>query len=346
VLFVNVPIGAAVAAAAPFVLPGSARRRGRFDLPGAAAGTGGVALLVYGLSSASTDPRGVSHWADPRVAASLTAALALLAVFMVIEARSENALMPLRIFASRSRSGAYLIMLLTSTAMFGLFFFLTIFVQDVLGYSALKAGVAFLPFAGALVMISGLAGRLVARAGARPLMLAGAAITTGGMYWFSRISVHTTYLAGLLGPSLVTAAGLALLFVPLSLVALTRVRDQDSGLASSLLNTGQQVGGAIGLAALGTVAWTAVANSARSQIAAAGRSGHSLASAQVRASIYHHALATGITRGFLAASGIALAALVTTAVTIRVRREDLTSPTAAAPAQPGSDEPAVKPASA
>jgi EmrB/QacA subfamily drug resistance transporter len=346
VLFVNVPIGAAVAAAAPFVLAGSARRRGRFDLPGAAAGTGGVALLVYGLSSAGTDPRGVSHWADPRVAASLTAALALLAVFVVIEARSKNALMPLRIFASRSRSGAYLIMLLTSTAMFGLFFFLTIFVQDVLGYSALKAGVAFLPFAGTLVMISGLAGRLVARAGARPLMLAGAAITTGGMYWFSHIGVHTTYLAGLLGPSLVTAAGLALLFVPLSLVALTRVRDQDSGLASSLLNTGQQVGGAIGLAALGTVAWTAVANSARGQIAAAGRSGHSPASAQVQASIYHHALATGITRGFLAASGIALAALVTTAVTIRVRREDLTSPAAAAPAQPASAEPAMKPARA
>jgi EmrB/QacA subfamily drug resistance transporter len=346
VLFVNVPIGAAVAAAAPFVLAGSARRHGRFDLPGAAAGTGGVALLVYGLSSAGTDPRGVPHWADPRVAASLTAALALLAVFVVIEARSENALMPLRIFASRSRSGAYLIMLLTSTAMFGLFFFLTIFVQDVLGYSALKAGVAFLPFAGALVMISGLAGRLVARAGARPLMLAGAAVTTGGMYWFSRISVHTTYLAGLLGPSLVTAAGLALLFVPLSLVALTRVRDQDSGLASSLLNTGQQVGGAIGLAALGTVAWTAVAGSARSQLAAAGRSGRSLASAQVWASIYHHALATGITRGFLAASGIALAALVTTAVTIRVRREDLTSPATAAPAQPASAEPAVKPVSA
>jgi hypothetical protein len=143
------------------------------------------------------------------------------------------------------------------------------------------------------------------------------------MYWFSRIGVHTTYAGGLLGPSLLTATGLGLLFVPLSLVALTRVRDQDSGPASSLLNTGQQVGGAIGLAALSTVAWTAVATSARSQITAAGRSGHVLASAQVRASIYHHALAAGITRGFLAASGIALAALVTTAVTIRVRREDI-----------------------
>ena len=346
VLLVNVPIGLLVAATAPFVLPGSARRRGRFDLPGAAAGTGGVVLLVYGLSNAGTGPRGVSHWADPKVAASLTAALVLLASFVVIESRSRHALMPLRIFASRNRSGAFVIMLLIATAMFGFFFFLTIFVQDVLGYSPLRSGVAFLPFAGTLVVISGLAGQLVARAGARPLMLAGAAATSGGMYWFSRIGVHTTYASGLLGPSLLTATGLGLLFVPLSLVALTRVRDQDSGVASSLLNTGQQVGGAIGLAALGTVAWTAVANSARSQIAAAGRSGHALASAQAQASIYHHALAVGITRGFLAASGIALAALVATAVTIRVRREDLTSPAAATTAQPASAEPAVKPASA
>jgi len=305
-----------------------------------------VALLVYGLSNAGTDPRGVSHWADPRVAASLTAAVVLLAVFVVIEFRSRHALMPLRIFASRSRSGAYVIMLLTSTAMVGLFFFLTIFVQDVLGYSPLRAGVAFLPFAGTLIVISGLAGRLVAVAGARPLMLTGAAATSGGMYWFSRAGVHTTYAGGLLGPSLLTAAGLGLLFVPLSLVALTRVRDQDSGLASSLLNTGQQVGGAIGLAALGTVAWTAAADSARGQLAAAGRPGHLLASAQVRASIYHHALATGISRGFLAASAIALAALVTAVIAIRVRRDDLTSAAPAAPARPASAEPAAKPASA
>jgi len=343
VLFVNVPIGALVATAAPLVLAGSARQRGRFDLPGAAAGTGGVALLVYGLSNAGTGPRGVSHWADPRVTASLTAALVLLAAFVVIESRSRHALMPLRIFASRSRSGAYVIMLLTGTAMFGVFFFLTIFVQDVLGYSPLLTGVAFLPFAGTLVVISGLAGRLVTRAGPRLLMLAGAAATSGGMYWFSHLGVHTTYAGGLLGPSLVTATGLGLLFVPLSLVALTRVRDQDSGLASSLLNTGQQVGGAIGLAALGTVAWTAVADSARHQIAAAAaaRAGRSLAGPHVRASIYHHALAAGITRGFAAAAAIALAALAVTAVTIRIRREDLTS--AAAHGPPASAGPAVEP---
>ena len=255
------------AAAAPFVLPESARRRGRFDLPGAITGSSGVALLVYGLSSASTGQAGVSHWADPKVVASLAAAAVLLAAFVIIEARSSHPLMPLRILADRSRSGSYLIMLVLATAMFGLFFFLTIFVQDVLGYSALKTGLAFLPLAGAIVVVSGIASQLISRTGARPLMLAGPAVAAGGMYWFSHISVHTTYTGGLLGPSLVTGAGLGMLFVPLSLVVLTHVRDQDSGLASSLLNTGQQVGGAIGLAALGTVAWTAVADSIRSQVA-------------------------------------------------------------------------------
>ena len=342
VLFVNVPIGVLTAAAAPFALAESARRRGRFDLPGAVTGTVGVASLVYGLSNGGTDQRGVSHWADPKVVASLAAAVVLLAGFVVIETRSKHALMPLRIFANRGRSGAYLIMLLIGTALFGLFFFLTIFVQTVLGYSAVKTGVAFLPIAVTIVVGSAVVGQVIARAGARPLILAGTAITAGGMYWFSRVSVHTTYASGLLGPMLVTAVGLCLLFVPLSLVALNRVRDQDSGLASSLLNTGQVVGGAIGLAALGTVAWTAVANSVRSQ-AAAGR--NALATPHAQAVIYHNALAAGITRGFLTASGIALAAFVVAVVFIRVRREDLAGaadPATGAQGQPAGAEPAMQ----
>ena len=348
VLFVNVPIGILTAAAAPAALPESARRRGRFDLPGAVTGTVAVASLVYGLSNAGTDQHGVSHWGDPRVVASLAAAVVLLAGFVVIETRSKHALMPLRIFANRSRSGAYLIMLLIGTALFGLFFFLTIFVQNVLGYSAVKTGVAFLPIAVTTVVGSAVVGQVIARAGARPLILAGTAITAGGMYWFSRVTVHTTYASGLLGPMLAIGVGLSLLFVPLSLVALNRVRDQDSGLASSLLNTGQVVGGAIGLATLGTVAWTAVANSARSQAtAAAGR--HVLASPHAQAVIYHNALTAGITRGFLTASGIALAAFVIALVFIRVRREDLAGaadPATGAQGQPAVAEPAMQQAHA
>ncbi|HZC41425.1 MAG TPA: MFS transporter [Streptosporangiaceae bacterium] len=347
VMFVNVPIGILVALAAPYVLAESERRRGRFDLPGAITGTGAVALLVYGLSNASTDSSGVSHWGDTKVIASLAAAAVLLVSFVLIERRSRHALLPLRLLANRSRSGAYLIMLCLATAMFGIFFFLTIFVQEVLGYSALRSGLASLPFAATIVVVSGVVSQLISRTGARPLMLTGSAVAAGGMFWFSQITVHSTYLGGLLGPMLVTSAGLGMMFVPLSLVALNRVRGEDSGIASSLLNTGQQVGGAIGLAALGTVTWTAVANSIKHQAAAAAaaaaRAGHPVPAAKggsVPAAMLHQALATGISRGFLVAAGIAVLALLVVAVTIRVRRSDLSGATTA----PAAPEAALAPA--
>jgi EmrB/QacA subfamily drug resistance transporter len=339
VLFVNVPIGIVTALLARYVINESERRTGRFDLPGAITVTGGVAALVYGLSNASTGQNGVSHWSDPKVIISLVAAVVLLAAFGFIEARSKHALLPLRLLENRSRTGAYLVMLGLATAMFGIFFFLTIFVQEALGFSALRSGFAFLPFAVMIVVMSGIVSRLVARIGPRPLMITGAAVAAGGMYWFSHISIHTTYVGGLLGPMLVTSAGMGMLFVPISLVALTRVEAQDSGVASSLLNTGQQVGGAIGLAALGTVTWTVVSNSVKHQAAqaaaAAARAGVHLPAVKggkLPASFLNEALATGISRGFLVASGIAVLALITTIVTIRLTREDI----AAVPAMPGS----------
>jgi len=332
VMFVNVPIGIVTAILAGYVLSESTRRRGRFDLPGAITSTAGVALLVYGLSNASTDQAGVSHWTDGKVIASLAAAVVLLVTFALIESRSRHALMPLRILENRSRTGAYVVMLCLATAMFGIFFFLTIFVQEVLGYSALRSGVAFLPFAGTVVLMSGVVSQLISRVGARPFMVAGASITAVGMYWFSHLTVHSQYVSGLLGPMLVTSAGLGMLFVPLSLVALNKVRGEDSGVASSLLNTGQQVGGAIGLAALGTVTWTVVSNSVKHQVAqaaaaAGGRAGLHLpagkAGGTVPAPILHQALAVGISRGFLVAAGIAVLALIVVLFTIRIRREDL-----------------------
>ena len=193
----------------------------------------------------------------------------LLAAFLLIESRTAHALMPLRIFRNRNRSGAYLIMLCVGTALFGMFFFLTIFVQTVWGYSPLRTGIAYLPMVAVMMAMAGVSTQLVPRIGARPLLLAASAITTGGMFWLSRITEHSTYVGGLLGPMLVTAAGLGLLFMPATLVALSKVEDRDAGLASSLVNTGQQVGGAIGLAVLGTVAWTVVADTARNSAAAA-----------------------------------------------------------------------------
>jgi EmrB/QacA subfamily drug resistance transporter len=330
VFFVNVPIGIAVALAAPRALGDSEPHPGRFDLPGAITSTLGLAALVYGLSNAATSPNGVAHWHDTKVVASLTAAVVLLVSFVIIEARSRHALMPLRIFRNRSRSGAYLIMLCVGTAMFGMFFFLTLFVQNVWGYSALKTGVAYLPMVGVIMLMAGVSAQLVPRIGARPLLLAGSLIGAGGMFWLSQINENSTYVGGLLGPMMVTAAGLGMLFMPLTLVALTRVPDRDAGLASSLLNTGQQVGGSIGLALLGTVAWTVVANSihaqAKAAAAAAAKAGqpiHAAAGGHLPAAIYDHALSVGFSRGFLVSAVIALLGFVVAVVMIRVTRQDL-----------------------
>ena len=314
-LFVNVPIGIAVALGALIVLPAAARRPGRLDVPGAITGTIGVAALVYGLSNAATSPDGTSHWGDATVVTALAAGAVLLAAFALIETRSRAALLPVRLLRQRDRLGANLVMLVVGTALFGVFFFINLFVQEVWGYSALRTGLAFLPLTVVLLAASAAAATLVSRIGARPLLLAGGAASAGGLFWLSRLTEHSTYAGGLLGPMLLTGAGLGLLFVPLPLVALVRVAEADSGVAASLLNAGLQIGGSIGLAVLGTVAWTVVADGARADAAAART-----ASWQA---VYRHAMAAGFDRAFLVASGIALLIVVVTIAVIRVRRADL-----------------------
>src|SRR5580698_6138364 len=322
VFFVNVPIGLVVAALATRVLPRTGRRAGRFDLPGAVTATAGVALLVYGLSNAATTPDGVSHWGDAKVVVSLTAAAVLLAAFAVIEARSTDPLLPVRVLRSRDRSGAYLITLCVGTALFSMFFFLTLFVQDVWGYSALKTGLAYLPFVPVILAATVAGQQGVTRIGARPLLAAGSAIAAGAMFWLSRITEHSTFADGMLGPEMLLGAGLGLLFVLIFLVGLTKVNNNDTGVASSLINVGQQVGGSIGLAVLGTVAWSAVFSSRRSQAAAAARAGvHPTAALQAR--IYDHALATGFSRGYLVSAGVVVLAMNIALAMIRVRRQDL-----------------------
>jgi hypothetical protein len=218
-------------------------------------------------------------------------------------------------------------MLCVGTALFGMFFFLTLFVQNVWGYSALKTGLAYLPMIGTVMLASGIASQLINRIGARPLRIAGTAIATGGLFWLSRITESSHYASGLLGPMMVTALGMGLTFVPLSLVALTRVSDNDAGVASSLLNTGQQVGGSIGLAILGTVAWSAVSTSLHSQAAAAAKNATAHISgakaAALQKAMSDHALATGFSKGYLVSAGIAALALIITLVAIRVKKSDL-----------------------
>ena len=314
VLFVNVPIGIAVAVTARFVLvPGTARRPGSggLDLPGTITGTAGVAALVYGLSNAATSPNGTSHWGDAKVVVALAASAVLLAAFAVIESRSRHALLPVRLLRNRDRVGAYLMMLGVGTLIAGVFFFLTLFVQDVWGYSALRTGVAFLPVTAAMLVgaVGGTA--LVPRIGARPVLVGGSAVTVGGLYWLSRMTEHGTYAGDLLGAGLVLGVGFGLLIVPLQLLSLTRVDEADSGVAASLLNAGRQVGGAIGLAVLGTVAWTVVADNAP------GRVGGAVSS------VYQHALVVGFDRAFLVGAGMGVLILLVAVTMIRIRRADL-----------------------
>jgi len=237
---------------------------------------------------------------------------------------------PIRVLRSRDRTGAYLISLCIGTALFGMFFFLTLFVQGVWGYSALKTGISYLPMVAVIMVASAAASQLVNRIGARPLMIIGSVLGTAGMVWLSRVTEHSTYAGGLLGPMMLTAAGMGLLFVPISLVSLTKVGNNDAGVASSLLNVGQQVGGALGLAILGTVAWSAVANSLHTQAAAAAAAAkhatvHLSAAQQaaVQKAASNHALAHGFSQGYVVSAGIMLLALIITLVVIRVTREDL-----------------------
>jgi EmrB/QacA subfamily drug resistance transporter len=320
VFFVNVPIGLVLVLLAPRVLGESTRVRGNFDLPGAVTGTLGLTALVYGLSSAATTANGVSHWGDTKVVASLVAAVVLLAAFAFIEARSRHALVPPRVLKSRDRTGAYLISLCIGTAIFGMFFFMTIFVQTVWGFSPVRSGVAYLPMVGTILFGAALSSQLVARIGARPLITGGPLIAAIGLLWLSRISEHSTYAGGLLGPMLLVGLGMGLTFVPLSLVALARVPNKDTGVASSLLNTGQQVGGSIGLAILGTVAWSAVASSTKAAVAAT-HGAHLSPAGQT--ALANHALAYGFGRGYLVSALISFLAVIIALAMIRVKREEM-----------------------
>ncbi|HUI04045.1 MAG TPA: MFS transporter [Acidimicrobiales bacterium] len=248
VLFVNVPIGLVVALTAPRVLGTTPTRRGRLDLPGALSVTLGMVSLVGGLSRAAT-----AGWGDSLTLGALGLAAVLLVTFLVIESASEHALMPLRIFAERRRAGSYAIMLCLAAAMFSTFFFITQFVQNVLGYSPLKAGIAFLPMTVGIGGTATVMSRVVGRIGTRRPMTVGPLIVTAGLLWLSFVSVHSSYVT-VLGPLLCLAVGMGSTFVPLTLTVMSRVQHGEAGLASALLNTGQQIGGSLGLAILVTVA--------------------------------------------------------------------------------------------
>jgi EmrB/QacA subfamily drug resistance transporter len=257
VLFVNVPIGVLLAALAPLYLAESERQPGRFDLAGALTSTAGMTALVYGFISAAQD-----GWSSLTTVGSFTAAAVLLAAFFRIETRTRQPITPLHLFVDRDRAGSYAIMLSLAAAMFGMFFFLTLFVRDVLGYSPLRAGLSFLPVTAAIILSSQFAARSLSRLGPRRLMTTGALLAVAGLAWLTQVSVTSGYLDGLLAPMLVFAIGMGLLFVPLTVVAVSGVPPHEAGAASSLLNVTQQVGGSLGLSILVTAFGTASRNEA------------------------------------------------------------------------------------
>jgi predicted MFS family arabinose efflux permease len=220
-----------------------------------------MSSLVYGFIHASD-----KGWSNTVTVGAFVAAVVLLAVFVAIEMRHEQPLVPLRLFANRDRAATYAIMFAFMGGMMGMFFFLTQFVQNVLGYSPIKAGVAFLPIALVIGVSAQICSRFLVQTGPKPFMVGGALLSTGGLAWLAQLSASSGYLSGLLGPMLVFGFGMGFLFVPVTMTAVAGVRTEDSGAASAMLNVMQQVGGSLGLSILVTVFATASKHEQSSQI--------------------------------------------------------------------------------
>ncbi|MFJ9692427.1 MFS transporter [Kitasatospora sp. NPDC101183] len=327
VLFVNVPIGLAIALLAPLYINESERHPGRFDLTGAFTATAGMVSLVYGFIRASDH-----GWTDPVTLLSFGLAVVLLAAFLLNERRAPQPITPLHLFRDRNRSGAYGLMLCVAAAMFSIFFFVTLFVQDVLGFSPLRAGFAFLPISVAIIAAAQFAARNQIRFGAKPFLMAGSLLVFGGVLWSTRIDAHTSYAGGILGPTLMFGFGMGSIFVPAMLTAVSHVAPHEAGAATGMLNTTQQVGGSLGLSILVTVYGTASRNEARQQVGAFLRQATPQQAAAFRASgrlpapysteVLVHGIASAFQMGLVFA---ALAVLIA-AFVVKVRRPAATPP--------------------
>jgi EmrB/QacA subfamily drug resistance transporter len=257
IFFINVPVGALVIALSPWLLRESRAdlNHRHFDFAGAASITGGLMLLVYAMT------RATQHgWGTGETIGLLAASAGLVAAFFIIELRSKAPLLPLRIFRLRTLSGSNLSGLLMGGAIFSQFFLLTLYMQQVLHYSALKTGVAYIGLTLTIIAFSAVAQALVTRMGVRRVLPVGLALSTVALVLFARLPVHGNYFTDLFPAFIISGLGLALAFVPMSIGALTGVRQADAGIASGLINTNQQIGGAIGVAVATTIATTFTAH--------------------------------------------------------------------------------------
>ena len=303
VFWINVPIGLLTLIFVPKYVresrvEGLARN---FDAAGAATVTASLLLLVYGLTQANSN-----GWGSAETIGVLAASAVLMGVFLYLEARNRHALMPLAFFRQRTPAGANLVGFALGTIVFSMFFLLSLYMQQVLGFSAMQTGVGYLAVAITSVLASGVAQALVTRVGVKPVLAVGMLTILAGLVWFTQISVDGTYTADLLGGFLLIGVGLGFSFVPVSIAALAGVQQKDAGLASGLINTSQQIGGALGVAILTTVSTTTTESSVIAGVS------------------QPQALVDGFSAAFWVAAAFAVAAVVLT-LTI-LRREDLAEP--------------------
>jgi EmrB/QacA subfamily drug resistance transporter len=307
IFYVNVPVGILGLALAPFFLRESRDARAKsFDVPGAVLVTGGLVTLVYAITQANS-----YGWGSLATIGLFAGSLALLAAFVGWELRTPEPLMRFGILRLRTVSGANLAGLVMGTAMFGMFLMLTLYMQQVLHYSAMKTGVGYLAVAGTAILWSALAAQLVTRVGVKPVLVAGMTALSAGLLYFSQVSVGGTYLRDLLPGFLLISIGIGFSFVPISIAALAGVQPAEAGLASGLINTSQQIGGALGIAAL-----TSIATSTTHAKVASG-------------SALPVALTNGFQSAFYGAAGVAILGILVALFV--VRRRDLADAIAVEP---------------
>ncbi|MFD9717834.1 MFS transporter [Streptomyces sp. NPDC059076] len=334
VFFVNIPIGIAILAGTRVLAEGE-RNRGSLDIPGAITGTGGLIALVYAIT------RGGEHgWSDSLTLGSFAAAAVLLVVFLMLQARTEHPMMPLRLFKDRSRSGAFLTMLFMGSGMFATFYFLTLYMQQILGYSPVKTGFAYLAFSMGMAIAAALGSKLISRYSARQIAAPGLLVAAAGMLWFSALEPGSSYATHLAPAMFITGLGLGSGFVPMTLGAVSGVRPQDTGIASALLNTAQQVGGALGLAVLTTV--STVAADDRLPDAAGSLYRGAAEGDQALLARAADALTHGYTTAFTVGAALFVVALVITLTMINAGRQQglPESATGGAAKEPSGDDPA------
>ncbi|HKI67492.1 MAG TPA: MFS transporter [Solirubrobacterales bacterium] len=298
VLWVNVPVSLIAFALSPRLIAESrAEHETRaFDVAGAVTVTAGLSLLVYAIVDAAG-----AGWGSAQTLERIAVSLALLSLFVAIELRSAQPLMPFSIFRIRTLTGANVVGLLVGASLFSMFFFISLYMQQVLGYSAIHAGLSYLPLALTIMASAAIASQLVTRFGYKPILATGLLLIVIGLLWFSRISVGGGFTTDILGPSLLAAAGLGFSFVTTTIAAVSGVQESESGLASGLINTSQQIGGALGLAVLSTIATS--------------RTDNLLSTGSNPAS----ALTEGFQAAFLGGAAIAALGFVLTLVLIRGR---------------------------